>query len=129
LLVKATKAKRFIKSFGVNGNLIICDWKMAMAGPFGTDAGVFQSWAIACAMMHPAHGREDTSHEIIQYHCTRFWDENSRIIVRDGNKDERSVARIFQTCMGWAGMYFCSTLTTWEVRLTRTFQWRIFPTT
>jgi hypothetical protein len=103
-LLVEQKPNDFIKSFGVNGNLIICDWEMAMAGPFGTDAGVFQSWPIACAMMHAAHGREDTSHEIIQY-CTRFWDEYSRIIVRDGNKDERSMARIFQTCMGWAGMY------------------------
>ncbi len=54
--------------------------------------------------LHAAHGREDTASEIVHC-CVRFWDEFSRILVEDGNKGERDMARIFQTCMGWAGMY------------------------
>lgn len=54
--------------------------------------------------MHAAHGRDDTASEIVHC-CVRFWGEYSRILVEDGNKDERDMARIFQTCMGWAGMY------------------------
>jgi hypothetical protein len=46
--------------------------KWPWQGPLVLMLVSFKAGPLLVQMMHPAHGREDTSHEIIQYHCTHF---------------------------------------------------------
>jgi len=104
LLVERKPSVDKLKAFGDNGDLAICDWEMAMAGPHGRDAGIFQSWPIACALTHAAHGHKDAAYDLLDC-CIEFWDEYAKIFVEQGRKDEEFMNKTFRSSMGWNAKY------------------------
>lgn len=59
VLVEAKPSVEESQSFGPNGNVVLCDWEFARAGPLGYDAGLVLTWPIVCVMAHALSGNED----------------------------------------------------------------------
>lgn len=104
LLVERKPNVDDLLSFGINGDLVICDWEMALAGPCGADSGTFQSWPIACALMHAANGRKEIAYSLVEC-CINFWDSYAKALVEDGKKDDAFINSAFRTSLGWAGKH------------------------
>ncbi len=104
LLVESKPSIDKLQAFGEKGDLAICDWEMAMAGPHGRDAGIFQAWPIACALTHAAYGRKDVAYDLLSC-CTEFWDAYAKIFAEEGGKDEDFMKKTFRSSMGWNAKY------------------------
>jgi hypothetical protein len=104
LLVEKKPSVDKLQAFGDEGDLAICDWEMAMAGPNGRDAGIFQSWPITCALMHAARGHKEVAYDLLAC-CDEFWDEYARILVEQGGKDEAFMNYTFRSSLGFNSFY------------------------
>lgn len=104
LLVEKKPSIDKLQAFGDNGDLVICDWEMSMAGPHGRDAGIVQCWPVACALTHAAYGRKAVAYDILEW-CVEFWDEYAKVFVEQGEKDEAFMTKTFRSSMGWNAKY------------------------
>lgn len=104
LLVERKPSVDKMQQFGDKGDLIICDWEMAMAGPYGRDVGLFQAWPISCALFHAAHGHKQAAYDILDC-CIQLWNEYVRFFVDMDGKDEAFMVKMFRTSMGFHAKY------------------------
>ena len=104
LLVEKKPSIDKLQAFGDNGDLVICDWEMSMAGPHGRDAGIVQCWPVACALTHAAHGHKEAAYDILEC-CVEFWDEYAKVFVEQGGKDAAFMTKTFRSSMGWNAKY------------------------
>ena len=94
-----TEAKPSAESFGPNGEMILCDWEQAMAGPVGRDVGLALAFPIACYIAHALKGRIVGSiREYIDTLVDNYLSKMEKVGMRGHNR-----VSLYRNIMGWCG--------------------------
>jgi len=121
ILVEPKPSISTLENFGPQGNVYICDWEMAVAGPPGADPGIFMSFPIACAICHAMNGQKDAAYHIVD--CIHeFWNHYESYVLEmkkagtytvfdenmksGSNGDEDAfMTELYRTTLGYASFY------------------------
>lgn len=98
MLVEA-KPSLVLENFGRHGNVIVCDWEMAIVGPIGKDIGCALAAPIGCLIGHMLNGYREAS--IDNYINTLLDSYFSR--MSESGKSEDELAYIYRNMIGWVG--------------------------
>lgn len=90
--------------FGKMEKLVICDWEMAIVGPTGLDAGIFQFFPLVCAICHAARGHRTQAFELVEL-INKFWDLYAAELINEGGKDTTFITETLRGAMRWCGVY------------------------
>lgn len=82
--------------------MVLCDWEMSFVGPRGKDAGWFQSFPIAAALSHAAHGHREEMAANVFEHVVAFWEEYEKVLRASG-RDEDLIRETYLSTLGWTG--------------------------
>jgi len=103
LLVESKPSIEKLEEFGPNGNVVLCDWEMAMAGPIGRDVGLVLSFPMACMVAHAISGHSEAN-ESIDTFVDALMDRYCSRMARAGKSPEE-VASILRNIAGWCGWF------------------------
>jgi len=73
--------------FGPTGDVVLCDWEMAFAGPIGRDIGLAWVMPVSCLLAHATRGRANFVEDSFLRIIAELWAEYSKVLVEKGNKD------------------------------------------
>jgi len=90
--------------FGEKGTFAICDWEMTIKGRSGKDIGIFQAWAIACALCHAVQGHKQEAYHILDV-MTRFWEKYETALREKGDKGDEYLLDAYKGCLGSCFLY------------------------
>jgi len=105
ILVEKKPDVSSLERFGPKGDVVLCDWEMAFAGPIGRDIGLSWSWPLSCLLAHAANGHAYSVDDSFLHIIEQLWDEYSNVLVRKGNKDEAFLCKTYRNCIAWCGWF------------------------
>jgi len=103
IIVEAKPSIEELENFGPNGNFVLVDWEMCMAGPKGRDIGLALSFPIGCMVAHALSGHLDAN-ESINAFIISLLDSYAACMVEAGKTPEE-VSSIIRNVTGWAGLF------------------------
>ena len=99
MLVEKKPSIEELEQFGPNGDVVICDWEMAVVGPIGRDLGSALAAPIGCLIGHMLNGYREAS---IDNYINTLLDSYFAQMAESG-KSEQELAYIYRNMIGWAG--------------------------
>eukprot|EP01083_Nonionella_stella_P234795 826244_1 len=102
-LVEAKPSADKLEEFGPNGDVVLCDWEMSIAGSKGRDIGWAIPFPIMCMVSNALNGNIEAT-ESIELHINTLIDTYlSR--MADAWNTPSELAAILRTGVGWTGWF------------------------
>ncbi|KAL7530920.1 hypothetical protein ACHAXR_009503 [Thalassiosira sp. AJA248-18] len=103
IIVEAKPSIEHLENFGPNGNIVLVDWEMAMAGPHGRDVGLALSFPIGCMVAHALGGHLGANESINAFIVSLL--DSYATCMSEAGKTPEEVALIIRNVTGWAGWF------------------------
>jgi len=103
IIVEAKPSIEELENFGPNGNFVLVDWEMCMAGPKGRDVGLALSFPIGCMVAHALGGHLDANESINAFIISLL--DSYAACMSEAGKSPGEVASIIRNVTGWAGWF------------------------
>lgn len=103
IIVEAKPSIECLENFGPDGNLVLVDWEMCMAGPKGRDVGLALSFPISCMVAHALGGHLDANESINVFIVTLL--DSYAACMSEAGKTPEEVALIIRNVTGWTGWF------------------------
>lgn len=103
IIVEAKPSIEELETFGPNGNFVLVDWEMCMAGPKGRDVGLALSFPIGCLVAHALGGHLDANESINAFIISLL--DTYALRMSEAGKTPEEVASIIRNVTGWTGWF------------------------
>lgn len=103
IIVEAKPSIEELENFGPNGNFVLVDWEMCMAGPKGRDVGLVLSFPIGCMIAHALSGHLDANESINAFIVSLL--DSYVACMSEAGKTPEEVSSIIRNLCGWTGWF------------------------